>query len=394
MPSITLRVLALLLAYAIPLLSPATAQRLPGVKLDVSEADIRRARPGTVFRVYPQVGGATANGKAFRIIYRSTGIDGEPIAVSGTVIYPDAPAPRNGRNVIAWAHYTTGVASRCAPTLLPNLSGTIAGLEQMLSRGYVVVATDYEGLGVPGVHAYLVGVSEAHSVLDSVRAARNLSNAHASDRFAVWGHSQGGHAALFTGELAPSYAPELKLVGIAAAAPATHLVELFRAQQGSIAGDSLIAMAMLSWSRTYNIPLETVLEDGAKASFERVAESCIQSVSQMVQLLQLAKPLKKTFLKTDPTKLPAWRRLMEQNSPGAAPIPAPVFLAQGTGDKTIEPELTVRYAKQLCRAGTPVVLRMLPNVSHGFAAEKSAHHAIRWMDRLFAGKSPQSDCAN
>ena len=147
--------------------APASAQAvLPGVKLDVSEADIRRAKPGTVLRVRPQIGGAPANAKAFRVIYRSTGVNGEPIAVSGTVIYPDGPAPPEGRDVVAWAHYTTGVAQRCAPTLLPNLSGTIAGLEELLKRGYVVVATDYEGLGLPGVHAYLVGVSEAHSVLE------------------------------------------------------------------------------------------------------------------------------------------------------------------------------------------------------------------------------------
>ena len=288
----------------------ASAQAvLPGVKLDVSQADIRRAKPGTVLRVRPQVGGAPANAKAFRIIYRSTGINGEPIAVSGTVIYPDGPAPPEGRNVVAWAHYTTGVAQRCAPTLLPNLSGTIAGLEELLKRGYVVVATDYEGLGLPGVHAYLVGVSEAHSVLDSVRAARNLSNAHATNRFIVWGHSQGGHASLFSGELAAEYAPELKLVGIAAAAPATNLVELFKAQKGSIAGNSLTAMALLSWSRTYKLPLNSVLEDGADASFEKVAGSCIQSISQMLKLLQLAKPLKKSFLKADPTTLPAWHEL-------------------------------------------------------------------------------------
>ncbi len=66
-------------------------------------------------------------------------------------------------------------------------------------------------------------------------------------------------------------------------------------------------MALLSWSRTYNIPLETVLENEAAASFEQVSRSCIQSMSQMLNLLKLAKPLKKAFLKADPTTLPAWR---------------------------------------------------------------------------------------
>ncbi len=70
-------------------------------------------------------------------------------------------------------------------------------------------------------------------MLDSVRAARNLPDSDTSGRFAVWGHSQGGHAALFAGELAALYAPELKLVGIAASAPATYLLELFEADKST-----------------------------------------------------------------------------------------------------------------------------------------------------------------
>jgi len=372
--------------------TPARAQPLPGVKLDVPAADIRRAKPGSVLRIRPQIGGAPANAKAFRIVYRSTGLNGEPIAVSATVIYPADPPPQEGRDVIAWAHYTTGVAERCAPTLLPNLSGTIPGLEQMLSRGYVVVATDYAGLGLPGVHAYLVGISEARSVIDSVRAARSLAGAHATNRFAVWGHSQGGHAALFTGELAPEYAPELKLVGVAAAAPATNLVELFKAQKGAIAGDGLIAMALLSWSRTYNLALDSVLEEGAQRSFERAAESCIQSVSQIINLLKASNSLKKAFLKVDPTTVPALRALMEQNSAGHAPIKVPVFIAQGTGDVTVKPQITVDFAKQLCAAGTPVVIKMLKGASHSFAAEKSSYQAINWIRDRFKGRPPPSDC--
>jgi acetyl esterase/lipase len=372
--------------------TPARAQPLPGVKLDVPAADIRRAKPGSVLRIHPQIGGAPANAKAFRIVYRSTGLNSEPIAVSATVIYPADPPPKEGRDVIAWAHYTTGVAERCAPTLLPNLSGTIPGLEQMLSRGYVVVATDYAGLGLPGVHAYLVGISEARSVLDSVRAARSLAGAHATNRFAVWGHSQGGHAALFTGELAPEYAPELKLVGVAAAAPATNLVELFKAQKGAIAGDGLIAMALLSWSRTYNLALDSVLEEGAQRSFERAAESCIQSVSQIINLLKASKSLKKAFLKVDPTTVPALRALMEQNSAGHAPIKVPVFIAQGTGDVTVKPQITVDFAKQLCAAGTPVVIKMLKGASHSFAAEKSSYQAITWITERFKGRPVKSDC--
>jgi alpha-beta hydrolase superfamily lysophospholipase len=80
---------------------------------------------------------------------------------------------------------------------MPDLAGTIWGLAEMMARGYVVVATDHPGLGTPGMHPYLIGVSEGRAVLDSVRAARDLPDAGASNRFVVWGHSQGGHASLY-----------------------------------------------------------------------------------------------------------------------------------------------------------------------------------------------------
>ena len=40
-------------------------------------------------------------------------------------------------------------------------------------------------------------------------------------------HSQGGHASLFTGQLAGSYAPDLGLLGVAAGAPVPNLKDLF-----------------------------------------------------------------------------------------------------------------------------------------------------------------------
>jgi acetyl esterase/lipase len=387
-----LRPILAFLASLFALAMSASAFAADDLKIDVSPAEIRASKPGRVFHIHPQIGGAPANAKAFRIIYRSTNLQGEPIAVSATVIYPAGPAPKQGRDIIAWAHYTTGVSSRCAPTLLPNLSGTIAGLEDMLSRGFVVVATDYEGLGTPGVHAYLVGVSEARSVIDSVRAARNLTGAHATNRFAVWGHSQGGHAALFTGEIAAEYAPELKLVSIATAAPATNLVELFKAQKNSIAGNSLTSMALLSWSRTYNLPLDDFLAAGVEKQFERVGESCIQSISQMLQTLKLSQPLKKAFLKGDPTEMPEIRKLMELNTPGSLPLTVPVYIAQGTGDDTVRPAITIAFAKALCARGTPVTLKLLKGVSHSFAAEKSAYNAVIWMTDRFKGKPTPNNC--
>ncbi|CAN1721439.1 Alpha/beta fold hydrolase [Hyphomicrobium sp. 1Nfss2.1] len=384
---------ALLYAAVMALLpaGPAPAQDKPGLG-DVGKREIANAKPGTVLRVWPQLGGSTGNAKAYRILYRSTGINGEPIAVSGAVFIPLTPLPHGKRDVVAWAHPTTGVVDRCAPTLLPDLAGTIAGLEEMLRQGYVVVATDYDGLGTEGMHPYLIGVSEARSMLDSVRAARLLPDAKASNRFAVWGHSQGGHAALFTGEEAAGYAPELKLVGVAAAAPATYLVDLFKADRGSISGNSLTAMALLSWSTIYGTPAQTALASGAHRAYEAAATSCIQTISEMLKLEQSARTLQRRFLKIDPTKTEPWRAIMLANSPGQKPAGAPVFIAQGTEDETVHPAITRRFADHLCRNGTPVLMKYLVGVSHSYAGYDGAHDAISWIADRFRGLPAPSLC--
>ena len=120
------------------------------------------------------IAGAPSGADAFRIRYQSRAVGGERNQVTGVIIVPEGMAPRDGRNVIAWAHGTSGVAESCAPSQSKALFGSIAGLNEMLAAGYAVVATDYAGLGTPGPHPYLVGNGSAYSVLDSIRAAREF----------------------------------------------------------------------------------------------------------------------------------------------------------------------------------------------------------------------------
>ncbi|MBC8013219.1 MAG: alpha/beta fold hydrolase [Methyloceanibacter sp.] len=360
---------------------------------DVKSGEIP-GKPGSIIRVWPLEGGGPGGGDAFRILYRSTGLKGEPIAVSGAIFIPPGAPPAGGRNVIAWAHPTSGVVEACAPSLMPDVSGMIWGLAGMLKQGYVVVATDYPGLGVPGqIHPYLIGVSEGRAVLDSVRAARALPRSGASNRFAVWGHSQGGHASLYTGELAASYAPDLKLVGVAAAAPATYLVELFDADKSSSTGKELTAMALYSWSKLYKQPATGLVQPGAMGAFERMAHDCIESVAEFAAIEKAEKPLEhQQFLKVDPTEVEPWRGIMQRNTPGQMPAGAPVFIAQGTADTTVPPQITKRFGNALCKQGTRVSFILLNGVSHTFAAKNSVGPALAWMGDRFRGAPAPSDC--
>ncbi len=220
--------------------------------------------------------GAPDGAVAYRVLYRSLGLDDRPIVVSGLVIIPRGPAPPGGRPIVAWAHPTTGVVPRCAPSEAFFRFQQIQGLRDMVEHGFIVAATDYPGLGTAGPHPYLVGVSEARAVLDAVRAARALPGAEAGTRFAVWGHSQGGQAALFTGMIAAQYAPDLQLVGVAAAAPATELGALLQADLDTPAGKNLTAMTLWSWSRVYGAPMERVVTPGAVRVVDSLAGECIE----------------------------------------------------------------------------------------------------------------------
>lgn len=370
----------------------ATALLTVGLCLGLAR-EASAKKPGSILRVWPLVGGGPGGGNAFRILYQSTGLKGEPIAVSGAIYIPPGKPPAGGRRVIAYGHPTSGVVEKCAPSLRPDNAGLIWGLPAMIAQGYIVVATDYPGLGTPGIHPYLIGISEGRAVLDSVRAAIALPRSGASNNYVLWGHSQGGHAVLYAGEMSKSYAPELKLVGVAAAAPATYLAELFDADKETATGKELTAMAIYSWSNLYKHPASTLIEPKAMGIYKEMANDCIESVAQAVDLDNAEKPLENMkFLKANPAKTKPWSTIMLRNSPGKKPAGAPVFLAQGTADTVVRPYITKKFGNALCKQGTKVMLVEMPGVTHTFAAKESVTTALKWMDARFRGKPPPNSC--
>ena len=348
--------------------------------------------PGSLIRTEPMQG-APNGAAAYRILYRSTGLHNEPIAVSGVVVVPAGPVPPGGRPIVAWAHPTTGVVPRCAPSLALFVFQQIQGLREMVERGYVVAATDYPGLGTPGPHPYLVGISEGRAVLDSVRAARAVPGAGDGRRFAVWGHSQGGQASLYAGILAKAYAPELDLVGVAAAAPATELARLMADDLNTNGGRNLAAMTLWSWARVFKAPIERVVEAQAIPVVNRLAEECVESVYDLVLRQRTARGLEQAFLSVpNPVDLEPWRSLAANNTPGILPHGLPVFLSQGENDKLVLPQVTKDYATLLCRGGSKVHAVLLPGVNHGFAGRDSAGMAVDWIAGRFGGAAVPNDC--
>ena len=133
---------------------------------------------------------------------------------------------RHPRPVIAWEHATTGLLQKCMPSLLSAASKGIFERDRIVMAGWVVVATDYSFAEKGGPHPYLIGEAEARAALDSVRAARKISELMLDRRMVVWGYSQGEDAALWTGIVGPRYAPDLEICGVAAIAPAANIEKI------------------------------------------------------------------------------------------------------------------------------------------------------------------------
>lgn len=382
--------IALLLAEAC--IGPGAAQAAATDFYDVDAAALAGS-PGSIVRQEKLAIAVPDGGTAYRIVYRTTGFRGEATAASAVLVVPSGAAPEGGRPVVAWQHPTSGVAEACAPSLSPDVLKMIMGLPDLLVHGYVVVATDYPGLATNGPHPYLVGLSEGHAVLDAVRAVRNLPEAHAGDRFALWGHSQGGHATLFAGVLAASYAPELHLAGVAAAAPATALDASSAPMASSADGRLFLALILESWSKVFDAPLDTMIAAGDLPAVQLLGRQCFDPpLDSETQPPGTAMPNVAYAPIGDISKLEPWKTIAMSNVPGPLPTDVPALLLQGLADTTVPPVTTEAYWKRLCAAGDRALLVEFPGVVHRMIAHEAASVAVDWIADRFAGKPAPSDC--
>lgn len=346
--------------------------------------------PGTVIRTEPMDTGI-AGATSYRMLYVSARPDGTPAASGAMVFVPITPAPAGGRPVVAWAHGTVGMGDQCAPSRSPNGTNDMAGwVQQMMSMGWVVVATDYVGLGTPGPELYLVGTAEANDVVNSVRAVREFAPADASDRYAVFGHSQGGHSALWTGTLSREIAPELTLVGVAAAAPAGELADIVSAQWNTAVGWAIGPEAAIAW--TYmdpTLPVDGVISKAGQDNLERIANVCIIAAG----LEGIARTdLGQNFFVTDPLDSPEWAQTIAGETPAPLPADIPVFLAQGTADEVVLPWPNGVLQETWCKAGSTISALWMGEVNHMKAAITAGPEVVTWLADRFAGRPAPKTC--
>ena len=319
--------------------------------------------PGTLLRIEPWDRAMPAGSEGWRMLYASRDARGRPALASALLLRSRDAAPGR-RPLLAWQHGTSGVAAGCAPSLLDQPFTHMPALPQALAEGWVVLATDYHGLGTAGMHPYLLGRGEGYSVLDGIRAALAVEALQLDGRVVLWGHSQGGHATLWAASLAAEEWPELALLGAAALAPATDLPALVLAAQATPVGKMLSAYIVEAYAGTDPaIAAADYLGAPARWLARDIARRCMVDSRALFAVAE-ASLWPGSLFRRDPASGPLGEAL-RANSPEVA-FTVPVLLAQGEADPLVLPAIQDAWVARQCASAGPARIdyRRYPDRDH------------------------------
>ncbi|MCU1330032.1 MAG: hypothetical protein JWN34_5402 [Bryobacterales bacterium] len=358
-------------------------------------------RPGQLLRQEPlPVNLMLANSsKGLRVLYTSTnGIDDRtPITVSGAVYFPKGPLPAGGWPVVAWGHGTVGIADVCAPSWAPRTQRDTDYLNAWLAQGFAIAATDYQGLGTPGVHPAGIVKSEAYGVLDSARSAiaefRQLSNS-----VIIVGQSQGARAGVSAALLAHQYAPDLKIKGTVATgvpggppyAGATKAPQIPVPESAGGGANARLAVLRLLRLRAVDpaFDLTGYLSDAAKPVVDAALTGCSAAMEQAASRTHLTAEnvFRKVPLSAVENAAPY------QRYPNPPRFAQPLFVGTGLSDVTAFPEGQYNFVMAACYEGSTVEAHYYSGLDHSGAVNASLVDSIPFVRKVLAGQHVTGNC--
>ncbi len=354
------------------------------------------AAPGALLRVESLPEADVEGATAYRILYRSVRQDGSPSVSGGIAYVPAQPAPAAGRPVLAWAHGTIGLGRGCAPSRRKEPVGPgREWIPQAVRLGFAVVAPDYAGLGTAGPPQYLLGRAEAHDIVNAVRALDDVPGAAPGRPWAVMGHSQGGHAALWTAQLGAELMPERELVGVGAIAPAADLVRIVDAQWSTGVGWGVGAEVYASWPAvTPDVDYDRVISSAGRRWYRPVADACLGEGVPVPAIAAMgAAALGVPFFDGNPVADPQMYEAAAAQTPQPPPDGLPLMIVQGTGDSVIPPATNADLQVEWCAAGADLTMIWLGGVGHIQALRVGAVTVVPWLYGRFSEPPPEPSCA-
>jgi pimeloyl-ACP methyl ester carboxylesterase len=344
--------------------SPANAATTPGT-----------VQSSTTATLPPELS-PLATGK--RITYYTTAVNGTAITATGLVM-----TPKTGKvnKTVVWAHGTTGLADQCTPSTNQNVfwPEARAAVAALLGKGFTVAAPDYPGLGTTQSHPYLIGGSEGRSIIDSVKAARNLDSS-LSTQYAIDGHSQGGQGALFAGELAPSYDGNLTLKGVSAIAPVSN-ADLFAPLIPGTPGQGYLVMALYGLQAVdTTFSAASPLANPAKLRTPVLTTGCLNEILSTYQPLNANQLLVGGALSDSLVS-----ELVHFDNPAQQPSSAPILLIQGTEDEAVPYDITAgALLPELQQYSQPVQFVPVDGADHDGSVTATTSLVANWIAARFS----------
>ncbi|GAA1482365.1 prolyl oligopeptidase family serine peptidase [Gordonia sinesedis] len=367
---------------------PTPAPRWSG--MDVRNYSGPIGAPGTLIRqttLDPALS-LPAAGRAYRILYATLDVRGRPAMSTGAVFLPRTPAPPGGYPVIAWAHGTTGLGDGCAPSTLPRSARDVAYLGHWLRAGYAIVATDYAGLGTPGLMNYLSSTVEAHSVVDSVKAAHRMG-LPLSRKWAIVGQSQGAGAALNAARRATqlSRGTGLDYRGVVATGTPANIEQVVALASPALppvtTPAALNAYGAYIWAgfsdaRPDLRPLSVLTEQGRRV-VSQARTLCYSEMSAAVRGMQW-----RNWFTRPVESIPGVRAaLVDYMATPYRGYDRPIFLGQGLLDTDVPAPSALTLYAQMRAAGQPVELHVYPGEDHSSAVLASMKDSTPFLARIF-----------
>jgi pimeloyl-ACP methyl ester carboxylesterase len=370
--------------------------------------------------------------QAWKIAYISSDVAGRPTISTGLVVAPVGQAPKEGRPVLAWAHGTTGTAQNCGPSQVTNpavplnqyflVGGNswtdygIPNLEEFIKEGYVVVATDYQGLGGGGKHQYSVAGTNGRDLIDSARAAISMKDTGAGKRTIFYGWSQGGGATIAAASLGDylnkkgAATDDLQVLGFVAMAPDDAAVMFQNATKDQASADKAVnGVIQLFSDNVFNFSHFAMTMWGTQAAYPnlKLTDLFTDQGSRVVDQVLLNKCMHvtadtfnyaygnqfKTLLRDKPVNTLAWAKALIDG--GVMPIKpiAPVVIYWGTKDTAVPPIMHELYQQQMCSMGANVGRNQLPGEQTHFSTPGvSAPLYLEWVKDRIAGKPLANGC--
>ncbi len=322
-----------------------------------------------------------------RVVYETSDVNNAAANASALIITPNV-RPEHP-NIVSWGHALSGMADKCAPSVDPTdyfYPEAVTAVKSYLEQGWVVTAPDFTGLGVGGNYEAFVGQTEARSMIDSVRAARNLDSSLTNEWVAA-GHSGGGSPVLFAGEIAASYSPELDLRGVVSMAPLSNVDAIAPSIVGTpFQGELVVALAGLSYADP-SVDLGTILAPQAKGLKSILYTGCVFDILN-------------TYANLTPDQLlvggqlsdSVLAKLAQYDDPGFAPSSAPIYLLQGTADDEIPASLTEYLQYEVCAQGSTSYLQEFDGVGHDDLPVVTTGNVTDYITARFNGDPAPNNC--